>query len=487
MKTAVVHPQAGFFNTDAVFFSQVRGHVPDNLVHKPGVDFHRAGRLLHDFLGGGGTVGELQDLRRGGGGFRLGDEGFAGSGVDDRGHLVQDVFLTPLVGLPGRSGGAVFPRNRDVVHRAVHGRIVGNGNQAGALGQTQFRNVLAEVELGRRLAAITALAQIDGVQVQFQDVFFFVILFKFQGPENLPDFPVDIGLFILGHVFQNLLGDGGTAHAAVTARHFQHRAGRALPVHALMAEKPFVLNGNGGLPQVVGNLVEVHKDTVFRAVDALEFHPFAGFLVLIIYEGTEVHGIVLRPDFQGRSQRGLHIFFEKTEHQNSRADSDQEQSPYGEEKTAEDTQKWISAAFSAAGRLFRRLRRSLTIQNLAPPYSWNFAFPVGKTGKSYEIIAIYFIIALSVNTENVGFLRKKVQKTHGFQESGQASSSRRAQDFIFFMNSALAILRHFVYNNLEAAGERNKHPRRREYGGKEVRDERRIWSDFSDGHRRRRK
>ena len=51
---------------------------------------------------------------------------------------------------------------------------------------------------------------------ELQNIFLGVVLLKLQGPEDLPDLPVDIGHVVACHIFQHLLGDSGPALAAVT-------------------------------------------------------------------------------------------------------------------------------------------------------------------------------------------------------------------------------------------------------------------------------
>lgn len=271
----------------------------------------------------------MQDLGLGGLGLGLGDIWKARLGVDDvfRTHFVQDGLLADLVQLPGGDLGAVLPGVGDVIQGPEEGGVVGNGDNTGALRQAQVLGVLAKVELGRRLDAVAALPQVDVVQVLLQDILFPVVLLKFQGPENLPDLPVDIGLVVLCHVFQHLLGQGGPTVAAVSGGQLQHRSGSTLPVHALVLEKPLVLNGHGGLPQVGGHLVEAHQDTVFRAVDALEFLPRTRLLILIIDEGAELHGVVLRPHRHVGGDHRVDILLKEVQADQRRADADKQDRP----------------------------------------------------------------------------------------------------------------------------------------------------------------
>ena len=327
MVAAVVEAGVRLLFPDAELLPKPLDHIPDYLIHEPGVDFNLAHGLFHDLLGGGGPVGELQDLRLGGVPLGLGDEGHAGFRVYDLRHFIQDDLLALLVHLPGGDLGAILSGVSDVVQGAENRGVVGDGDEAGALRQAEVLGVLAEVKLRRRLNAVAGLAQIDGVQVQLQNIFLGVVLLKFQRPENLPNLPVDIGRVVLCHVFQHLLGQGGPAVAAVPGNQLQHRSGGPLPVHALMLKEALVLDGNGGLPQVVGHLVKAHQNAVLLAVDVLELLPRPGLLILIVDKGAEVHGVVLRPHRHAGGDHRVDILLKEMQADQRRADAHQQDRP----------------------------------------------------------------------------------------------------------------------------------------------------------------
>lgn len=97
------------------------------------------------------------------------------------------------------------------------------GNQTCALRHRQFRDILAEVVVGSRLNAVAGLAQINGVEIELQNLLFRVILLKFQGPEDLADLTVDGAAVVSGHVLEQLLGDGGAAEGVLHADEHIHR------------------------------------------------------------------------------------------------------------------------------------------------------------------------------------------------------------------------------------------------------------------------
>ena len=352
---AVVEPGESLILRDVVLVLEIPGHIPEHLVHEPGVDLDFAHGLFHDLVHGGGPVGEVEDLRLGGVGLGLGDIGQSRLGVDHVlfGHRIQNCLLALLVQFPGRDLGAVLPGVGDIIHGSVQGGVVCDGDNTGALRQAQVLGVLAKVELGRRLDAAAVLPQKDSVQVQLQDILLLVVLLKLQGPENLPDLPVDIGPVVLCHVFQHLLCDGGPAVAAVPDGQLLHRAQGSDPVHALVLEEPLVLHGHSGLPQVGGHLVQVHQDAVLRPVDVLELLPGPGLLVLVVDEGAEAHGVVLRPDLHVGDHRGLDILLEKVQTDQRRTHPDEQDCPqrdkYPFDGAQDDAQGGRSPALPAPG------------------------------------------------------------------------------------------------------------------------------------------
>ena len=350
---AVVDEPLGGLVGNPLGLRQIGGDVLDQLLHKPVVDLNAVG--LHHIGDVAGGVCEVQRLRLGGLAFLFGKVWHPGIGIDHLRHLVQNQLLPPLVQFPGGDFGAVLPGVGAVVLGIIEGGVVGNGDDAGALRRREILGGLAEVVLRRRLHAGAAAAQIDHVQVQFQNLAFRVVLFKFQRPENLLHLAVDGVLVFAGHVLQHLLGDGGAAVAVVAAGEGQHRgAQRPLPVHAVVAEKALVLNGHRRLPQIGGHLVNVHQNPVFLTVYLLVFHPLAAVLVLIVHHGTLGHGVILGVDLQRGQQRGVHIFHEDAEEHQRGAASHKNQRQQRHENALDYA---AGAAAPSAGTCARFMRR----------------------------------------------------------------------------------------------------------------------------------
>ena len=166
---------------------------------------------------------------------------------------------------------------------AVLAGVVGNADQAGALGQRQLADALAEIGAGRRLHAGAGLAQIDAVQIRFQDLILVIALLQLQRPVDLRHLTLDGDLIIAGDVFDQLLGDGGTALYAPSRQGTEDGAHRTDEVHALVLFKALVLNGDGGILHVLGNVLQIDPDAVLAiAVQGLIHDPFLSLGVQIV-------------------------------------------------------------------------------------------------------------------------------------------------------------------------------------------------------------
>ena len=102
----------------------------------------------------------------------------------------------------------------------------------------------------------------------------------------------------MSDVLDHLLGDGGAAGCALIDGHHQvdSRGNGTLPVHALVFPEALVLQSNGSIDQGhPGNIIIVHPDAVYIAVQPLHFHVVAAGVLAIEnggiahLGGTEVH------------------------------------------------------------------------------------------------------------------------------------------------------------------------------------------------------
>ena len=98
--------------------------------------------------------------------------------------------------MPGSDGGAVLPGVGPFIFGVVERRVVGDGDDTGALRRRQVLSGLAEVVFRCRLHAAAAAAQIDHIQVQLQNLAFRAVTRR----------GLNIGLNISGDSFFPKLG-----------------------------------------------------------------------------------------------------------------------------------------------------------------------------------------------------------------------------------------------------------------------------------------
>ena len=91
-------------------------------------------------------------------------------------------------------------------------------------------------------------------------------------------------------ILDHLLGNGGTAGGALIDGDHQvdSRGNGAFPVHALMFPEALVLQSNGGVDHIFGNVIIIHPDPVHIAMQAFHFNVVA-IGVLTIENGGIAH------------------------------------------------------------------------------------------------------------------------------------------------------------------------------------------------------
>ena len=215
-------------------------------------------------------------------------------------HLVEDDLLPVLIPLPAAPnllGVEALGAGEGV--GAVSGGVVGNSDETGTLGQSELRHRLAEVALSGRphplvLPALKVASQRDGVQVVGDGVLLGVVLGEAEGSDNFGDFPLDSGFVVVGLVFNELLGDGGAAGNLLAGEHGQHGPACPPPVHAGVGPEAPVLNGHGGVNQVLGNLLKVHPHRAGQIVQLGHLHILPGVLVLVVHDAVLIEDKVVR-------------------------------------------------------------------------------------------------------------------------------------------------------------------------------------------------
>ena len=212
-------------------------------------------------------------------------------------HLALAVFLAAPVGTQG----------------VIHGGVIGDADEAGALSQRQFGSVLTKVFVGRRLHTVALVAQIDGVEIDGQDLVLGVaFLLQRQRTVDLRHLTLDTVLTVAGDVLDELLGDGGTALHVRTGNRIDNAAQRTLPVHACVLFKALVLDGNGSLLQIIGDILALDPDTVLVGKQRLIHHPLAGGRIFIIQLRGHLLGVLGQIHFHVALEACVHI-----EHENA--------------------------------------------------------------------------------------------------------------------------------------------------------------------------
>ena len=150
------------------------------------------------------------------------------------------------------------------------------------LRDAQLTNGLAEVALRRGLNTAAAVAEVDEVQVRLENFVFRVVLLEAQRTEDLCHLALDSHLVVAGHVLHDLLGDRRAAARRGTGELAENGSRRALPVHAVVAFKALVLNGDERVPHMLGDLVDTHERAVLYAVELRQLHPLPACFILIV-------------------------------------------------------------------------------------------------------------------------------------------------------------------------------------------------------------
>ena len=185
-------------------------------------------------------------------------------------HSVQNGLLTLFVEVTGGLNLSCllifhFQGTQGIILRGV----VGNPDQAGTFRQGKLRNVLAKIGVRGGIHPVASLPQINVIEVRLQNIFLAVLFLKLQGAEYLHDLSLDGHLIVAGHVFNQLLGEGGPALDVLASKHQGYGLRRPDPVHAVVLIKTLVLNGHGGILKILGNLLDVHPNTVLSSIKVL--------------------------------------------------------------------------------------------------------------------------------------------------------------------------------------------------------------------------
>ena len=226
LQAAIVHHILGDLFAQAQFIHENIQQLGNDLVFIPCVNLLRTG--------GAYFAVQVQFLRDGCVTLRLGNHALLAHQLQSQVAALQ-VILGETVGISSRG-------------------VLSNGNQRGTFGQAQVLQFLAVVVQCSGVYTVAAVAQIDIVQIPFQNLVLGMFLLKLQCGEDLQNLTFDGHVIVLSQVLNQLLGQGGTTLNLVTGDHAQNAVSGTLPVHTGVGAETLVLNGDGGIDQILGDL-----------------------------------------------------------------------------------------------------------------------------------------------------------------------------------------------------------------------------------------
>ena len=174
-------------------------------------------------------------------------------------HIVCPVIghrsVIPVFALPGIQ----------VPPRVIVIGIIGGAGQDRAFPQGQFPKVFTEVTLGSHLHAVVILPQVDRVQIALQDLILGIPVFQLQRQVSLLDFPL-VALFRRKQrVFDQLLGDCGTALCPGRSQVGNKGADDTLQVYAAVGIETRILHRDERVAQPLWHGAQGNQHAVFRA------------------------------------------------------------------------------------------------------------------------------------------------------------------------------------------------------------------------------
>ncbi len=167
--------------------------------------------------------------------------------------------------------GAVVRDFRRVAGIVVAAGVVARGVadhacQRGALAQGKLFKVLAEVVLRCDAHAIARAAQIDDVQILFEDLLLGDGVLQLQRQIRLLHLALEVLVAGEQRQLDELTGDGRAALRVAAEEGGDERAANALDVDAVVFPEARVLNGHHRVDEVLRHLVQFHVNAVLRAL-----------------------------------------------------------------------------------------------------------------------------------------------------------------------------------------------------------------------------
>ena len=180
--------------------------------------------------------------------------------------------------------------------RVEQRRIIGNADQTCTLSRCQILQFFAEIFCCGTLNTVAAPAQVNSVQVLFNDDILIIFLFADLGAENFHDLTLDRNTLLFSSVLYQLLCNGRTAELIVTAEeHVQTGFNSCDPVNTLVLVKTLVLNGNSSIDQRLGNIIQSCPLAVDISIDLLQLLDIAAVIYIIHKRSFFQHVIIQRP------------------------------------------------------------------------------------------------------------------------------------------------------------------------------------------------
>lgn len=184
-----------------------------------------------------------------------------------------------------------FPVVFGINERIPVGGVLGDGNQRSSLRRSQIRNIFSEIEIRGGLYTVLSVAERNGIEIDLENLILGIILFQIDRAEDFPDLSADVKFLVVCDVFNDLLGDGGSAEIVGGKRIevVDRRHDGALEIDARVLPKAFVLDRNRRILDGLGYVGIVDPDTVFIVLNPLKLKIFVGFLVERIQDGGKTH------------------------------------------------------------------------------------------------------------------------------------------------------------------------------------------------------
>ena len=178
-------------------------------------------------------------------------------------HAAQDV-VGAVVGDGGVIHALLLPRVEIPARIVVVGRVA-CARQHGAFAERQFAQRFAEIPLRGGVHAVVVFAEVDGVQVAFENLILCVARFQLHGEVRFLNFALVALLGGKERILNQLLGDGRAALRGGGGQVRHERADNALDVHAVVRVEARILHGDKGVLEVCRHGLNRHHDAVLRA------------------------------------------------------------------------------------------------------------------------------------------------------------------------------------------------------------------------------